>query len=367
MKFWKIALCFLWVLGACDKDDSLSSSSRLVVTRVSGNDQKGRVGAALASPLVVLVTNSSGQPVADQRVDFEIVEGEGRLATESALSSERGQASTRLTLGDQEGRVTVRSRVFGNEEGVVFTATAIAATGGAAPVPGTSSTGPAPVPDTSSAAPVSWWPAEDSADDQGTAGNHGIMVGTVGFVDGPVGRAFYFDGSSYIEAPSSGMPTGDEARTIALWVRMDNAVSEEAFFAGYGKFGTGAGAFVLGANRADSSPSGMGVFFSQWLYGIGCSACPETFDMELGVWYHLAVTSSTDRTTLYINGAPVKSRFLEVSTPAKTSFYIGSLRGELGTTRRLKGAIDEVLVYNRVLSAEEIQQLFAAGEVLPVP
>ena len=70
----------------------------------------------------------------------------------------------------------------------------------------------------------------------------------------------------------------------------------------------------------------------------------------------------------------MESRALEVDTSARTSFYIGKLPGPLGDKRRLKGAVDEIFVYDRVLSEEEIQQLFsvdsapiAVGDIPDVP
>jgi len=115
----------------------------------------------------------------------------------------------------------------------------------------------------------------------------------------PSGQAFHFDGSSYIETPTLRMPEGEEARTVALWGYIEDLVAEEAIFAGYGEFGTTGRAFLLGANVISET---LSIFFSQWNNGIGCSACPEAFEMDLGQWYHVSVTSIAGSTTLYING-----------------------------------------------------------------
>lgn len=203
--------------------------------------------------------------------------------------------------------------------------------------------------------------AGNAVDSSGT-GNDGTVVGKVNAIAGPVGQGLYFDGSSYIQAAADSLPSGDGARTLALWARLDEMTTEEALFAGYGQFGSYNQVFVLGAVRRGTQ---LSLFFSQWGSGIGCSACPDipgVSPVVLGRWYHVAVTSVKGVTTLYLDGVPVQSRDLSVSTAARTSFYLGGLPGVLGTTRRFTGALDEVRVYDRVLSAAEVQQFFAHGQ-----
>ena len=115
-----IVLCML----GCDQENPASTGQELVITRVSGNEQEGWLGQILAEPLVVLVTTKQGVLVSNQRVDFEITEGKGRLSVESAVTSSSGQVSTSLTLGDEEGTVKVRASVLGSSA-VEFVETAL--------------------------------------------------------------------------------------------------------------------------------------------------------------------------------------------------------------------------------------------------
>ncbi|RKY58176.1 MAG: hypothetical protein DRP95_06210 [Candidatus Latescibacterota bacterium] len=97
----------------------------LNITCVSRDRQEGLLGSTLDS-LVVLVTDSKGRPVEGRRVDFEVVQGEGKLSVKSTLTDASGKAYTVLTLGNRSGTVKVKATLFGHDKSVVFTATAYA-------------------------------------------------------------------------------------------------------------------------------------------------------------------------------------------------------------------------------------------------
>jgi hypothetical protein len=160
----------------------------------------------------------------------------------------------------------------------------------------------------------------------------------------PTGTALQFDGmDDFVQAPTTGLPTGNSDRTLQLWVKLNVIpMGHEAYFAGYGNFGSFNQVYVLGS-------SGATLFFSQWGDGVtGPSLAP-------GQWYHVAVTNVGNLATLYLDGTVVGSKSVPIETPAGTQFYIGRIPGSLGDVRRLNGLVDEVSIYNRALSAEEIR------------
>src|SRR5512141_2011573 len=71
---------------------------------------------------------------------------------------------------------------------------------------------------------VSWWKGESNALDSSNT-NHGVLRGNVGFGLGNVGNAFNFNGSSYVEVPSSPSisPTGPFA--VEAWVKFSQVSS----------------------------------------------------------------------------------------------------------------------------------------------
>ena len=93
------------------------------LTKVSGDEQQGTVGAALAAPFVISVLDQNGVAYAGATVTFTITTGEGALLVESATTDANGRAVTTLMLGSQPGPNAVEVTVEGLEP-VTFTVTA---------------------------------------------------------------------------------------------------------------------------------------------------------------------------------------------------------------------------------------------------
>lgn len=209
------------------------------------------------------------------------------------------------------------------------------------------------------AALVSHWAAEGDATD--SAGpNSGMLVDGVTFAPGLIGQAFHFDGTSYLTAPTTGMPTGNQDRTIDLWFNVDaySPTVEEAFLAGYGTFGSFDHAYAILVSHFNIfGPTGDRVVFSQW--GASIIGGPA---IQPGTWHNLGITSSGNFATLYLDGFAVASGTLPIDTAAGTQFVVGRVPGALGGIRQLQGLVDEIRVYDTALSAEEIQALAMVPE-----
>jgi adhesin/invasin len=100
---------------------------------VTGDEQAGIAGSALAQPLVVKVTDQIGRPVAGLRVDFTVQSGDGGLTPATAQTDTGGRATSVWTLGVAAGTQEVEARavVGGASDDLVvsFSATAVAGSG----------------------------------------------------------------------------------------------------------------------------------------------------------------------------------------------------------------------------------------------
>lgn len=94
-------------------------------TIVSGNNQTGVAGAALANPLVVRVSDAYGNRVSNAQVQFAVTGGSGSLGTPTVVTDTGGVARTTWTLGTAAGSNTARATV-GSLSPLVFTATGTA-------------------------------------------------------------------------------------------------------------------------------------------------------------------------------------------------------------------------------------------------
>ena len=200
---------------------------------------------------------------------------------------------------------------------------------------------PAPPP-----VPVALWSAENSPDD--TAGHrHSQLEGHAGYAPGIAGQAFAFQArGDGVSASAAGLPAGTSDRTLACWVYIDSVIPDEPFIASYGQFGVNGQAYGLGLNL------NRHVFFSQWGQSLEGPA------LYAGRWYHLAVTSAgTNDNKLYVDSVVVASGPLSFNTPANGQLHIGCLKASF-VQRQFIGRIDEVAVYDRALTATEINVLY---------
>ena len=81
--------------------------------KVSGDNQTGTPGNALASPFVVEAQDEDGEPLAGHSVTFAVTAGGGSLSETSARTNANGRAQTTLTLGSALGVNSVRASVTG--------------------------------------------------------------------------------------------------------------------------------------------------------------------------------------------------------------------------------------------------------------
>jgi hypothetical protein len=86
------------------------------------------------------------------------------------------------------------------------------------------------------------------------------------------------------------------------------------------------------------------------------------FALTKNTWQHLVTTWSTDTAEIHINGKLVASdgNFMEMPPDELPEFYFGS--GPIGSRfSNFVGTIDEIVTYNRFLTAPEIQRQYEAA------
>ncbi len=197
---------------------------------------------------------------------------------------------------------------------------------------------------------ISWWPGDTDARDI-VGPNSGELNGTT-LAPGLVVQAFQFDGLHDVTAPSTGLPTGGEDRTLEFWGMRETAPAADArlhVFAQYGSLGVHDGAFVVLAKQGQ-------LMFSPWGSTI---AGPE---ITANVWHHIAVTSERNTVKLYLDGAQVAGGTPSDKTTANSKLVIGGIgRAPDGSVDRLTGMVDELSIYNRALTQSEIAAIAAAG------
>src|ERR1700733_6003312 len=93
------------------------------VTAETGSGQAGATGSTLANPLVVLVQDVGGNPIAGATVAWTVTTANATLQATLLPPAADGRASTQLVLGNTAGPVTVTAVVAGKTATFIETAT----------------------------------------------------------------------------------------------------------------------------------------------------------------------------------------------------------------------------------------------------
>jgi hypothetical protein len=204
---------------------------------------------------------------------------------------------------------------------------------------------------------VAWWPGDGDARDLiGT--NNAIVVNGTTFAEGMVGRAFAFDGiDDFVSVPNSPVINfhDNTPMTLMLWAY---------------RTGDNSPVHLIGKRPGCDTPvqyqmaydSDKGVGFGGGDNGAGIFR--TGVHPPLNEWMHYAATFDGTTIGIYLNGACVDkgNGFLGAESDAPLEI------GKAGDCQVFPGMIDEVMLFNRALSDDEIKAIYDAGSArLPKP
>ena len=175
------------------------------------------------------------------------------------------------------------------------------------------------------------------------SGIGGTLVNGVGF--GSTSKGFFiFDGSNdYVNVPSTSLIYGSSSRTMTSWSRITtNNGSTYGSFA-YGNSGSNQ-AFFIGVN-------GLNPFCGAWANDLTATS---TF-ISLNTWFHTVCVYDGTTAFLYVNGILATSASKSWNTNNVGRAYLGR---QVDNGQYWTGHIAQVQLYNRVLSATEILQVY---------
>ena len=213
-------------------------------------------------------------------------------------------------------------------------------------------------PDTCTPPPsgiVGWWPGNGNAVDI-FGGNNATIEGNVTFAAGEVGQAFNFNGTNgYIQL--SGNYDVNGPRTLEGWVYANpNTGLGMPIFVG-GTSGSG-DFFGIAGTSGNCNIGQYNLYIDHW----GYPCLNGQVAVTPNAWNHVAMTYDGSNIVFYVNGiaGPVINQTLY-----NYSLNSGTIGGNLigGSTSQpiFSGLIDEFTIYNRALTAAEIQSVFKAG------
>jgi hypothetical protein len=210
---------------------------------------------------------------------------------------------------------------------------------------------------------VSYYPFNGNAKDESGNGNHGEVKGAALTEDrkGEQNKAYSFDGKDdFIEIPSSPSIKKMKAVSVSLWVKVNK--NQKAGQHGYNTF-------VARWRGSDSDPQRHQSFwigthqnkFITTFAAPHAEPFPFRTEFEGNGWLHVAYAHDSKGAALFFNGEKAEPRkgypirLREFDEP----LIIGAEKNAKSSYRQfLLGSIDDVRIYNRALSAEEVKALY---------
>jgi hypothetical protein len=209
---------------------------------------------------------------------------------------------------------------------------------------------------------VAWWPGDGDANDI-AGGNQGILTsGAIATAQGLVGDAFSFDGvDSYVRLPNR--LAGQSEGTVECWFKL-NTWDWASGSAGVWLWSSTQ--FLPDSwNSWDAAALGShtGVGTGELMFGV---ESPADWQFALSgvvlgtnVWYHAAGTWGSNGVHIYVNGVLKGTNPYTGPIPDVAQYSLIGRSSWPGSV--IDGLIDEVSLYNRALSSNEVAAIYAAG------
>lgn len=202
---------------------------------------------------------------------------------------------------------------------------------------------------------VAYYKFDGNANDSSGNGNNGVVHGATLTTDrlGKVDGAYSFDGDDWVQVANSdslSLPT--KTMSFCVWMRteVDDGwipfLSKGTYTRQYG--------FELGYGNETT------LFINDY-NGTGCGrdvfVAVDSVSLNSGAWHFVVLTYDGSEIKAYVNGNLIASRSVEDSFGVNSSdLYIGKDMPE--TTEYFSGAMDDLRIYNRALSAAEVKALY---------
>lgn len=187
---------------------------------------------------------------------------------------------------------------------------------------------------------VAYYPFNGNADDETGNGHDGTVINATltNDRDGNSNSAYFFNGTN--ATISCGAFSGYSELSVSFWINLGSVSGVRSIMA----FGT----------------TLIGMINDKIVWqanGLGDNTVNGTSSLTTGIWYHVVVVhfgTGANETLIYLN-TNTDDDGQDSDDPATGNLYIGS---QTGTIRFFSGTIDDIRVYNRPLTTDEITDLY---------
>ncbi len=192
---------------------------------------------------------------------------------------------------------------------------------------------------------VSYWKMDETSGStvsDSVGSNHGTASGTT-TNDAKIGKGRYFDGVDDYVSTNYRVSAG--ARSYFFWIRFNSL--------------TGTGGHALSGVQEGGAYTYLGIQSGgQGYFFAGDNGGVFNYYFTTNTWYHIGFTmNGTNQTRLYVNGVLADTKSYSSDQNATLIFYMGRVQAG----HYIHGIMDEMCIWNRALSAQEIASLYNDG------
>jgi hypothetical protein len=212
---------------------------------------------------------------------------------------------------------------------------------------------------------VGWWPFNGNANDESGNGNNGTVNGATLTTDrfGNAGKAYGFDGlSNYIEVPDNSTIDLTNQFTIAVWAKINdlnpNSSLGEPTRTMIGKPRSSASTGYLLSSIDYNTPT-FSVGLNNDIQNLGTRSFGS---LDVGQWTFVVATYDGNDCRLYKNSQFNNSNFFSITllNSSESLFFGKEFVENAEYSRWYKGTLDDIAIYNRALTQQEITNIYSA-------
>ena len=215
---------------------------------------------------------------------------------------------------------------------------------------------------------VALWSGEGNGND--SVGGNNMMPTDIAFVEGKAGQAFGFNGAGqWVNCGNNNAGNfGANDFTVAFWVKFNTVFTEQVMVEKYVE--------TLGGSGEPSGWTLTKLSNNRFRFG-GLGFSVDFGNAVAGTWTYLAVTRSNGNVRCYVNGVLAGQLAALANLDSAASLKLGHRGNPTDTPGSadprqfyLNGVLDEIAIYDRALSAAEIETICKNdnhGELPPAP
>ena len=187
---------------------------------------------------------------------------------------------------------------------------------------------------------------------------NGTLVNGTTYGTGIINQGFSLDGvNDYVDFGNNFDNDGSQIQSFSLWYKTSDVTKNQSIFSKY----TGSGQVLYGLTKQTNTKL---IFIIQQTYPSNMLRVESNTVLINNTWYHITVTYDGSKNAsgvkIYING--VESTYNIVADVfTGNSSNTGTFKISSPNIGYIGGLIDELSIFNRVLSSTEATELYNAG------